>query len=90
LRADQLLRKRSYPIDVIAEPTKVHPHVAATGPTEFRKRLSERGEARLHHGIVFVAAHEPANAPHVRVLLRAPQAATSPRQRARLRIFVVQ
>ena len=31
--ADQLLRERSYPNDVTAGPTKVHPHVAAIGPT---------------------------------------------------------
>src|SRR5439155_14922369 len=41
LQADQLLRERSYPIDVTAAPTKVDPHVAATGPTQVRKRLSE-------------------------------------------------
>src|SRR6516162_8476089 len=47
LQADQLLRKRSYPIDVIAAPPKVHPHVAAIAPTQVRKRLGERGEAKL-------------------------------------------
>jgi hypothetical protein len=38
LQADQLLRERSYPIDVTAGPTKVDPHVAAIGPTQVRKR----------------------------------------------------
>jgi hypothetical protein len=33
LQADQLLRERSYPIDVCAVPPKVDPHVAANGPT---------------------------------------------------------
>ena len=55
-QADQLLRERSHPIDVSAAPPKVHPHVAAVGPTQARKRLSERGELKLRHGIVFVAA----------------------------------
>ena len=31
LQADQLLRERSYPIDVSASPPKVDPHVAAIG-----------------------------------------------------------
>ena len=31
--------------------------VAAIGPTQARKRLSERGDARLIRGIVFVARH---------------------------------
>ena len=70
LQADQLLRKRSYPIDVGAEPPKVHPHVAAIGPTQVRKRLSERGEAKLPLWIVFVARHEHADAPHAVALLR--------------------
>ena len=47
LQADQLLRERSYPVGVSAEPPKVHPHVAAIGPTQLRKRFCERGEARL-------------------------------------------
>jgi hypothetical protein len=34
LQADQLLRERSYPIDVNAAPTKVYPHVAAIGPIQ--------------------------------------------------------
>ena len=62
MQADQLLRKRSYPIDVIAAKTKVYPHVAAIGPTQARKRLRERRDARLI--IVFVAPHDHADAPH--------------------------
>jgi hypothetical protein len=53
LQADQLLRKRWYPIAVTARPTKVHPHVAAIGPTQVRKRLSERRDVSLRQGIVF-------------------------------------
>jgi len=62
LQADQFLRERSYPVGVIAVPPKVHPHVAAIGPTEACKRLSERRDASLRHGIVFVAQREPATA----------------------------
>jgi hypothetical protein len=70
LQADQLLCKRSHPIGVSAGPPKVHPQVAAIGPTQARKRLRERREARLIHGIVFVARHEYADAPHAVALLR--------------------
>jgi hypothetical protein len=70
LQADQFPRERLYPIDVIAAPTKVHPHVAAIDPTQVRKRLRERREARLLHGIVFVVRHEHADAPHAVALLR--------------------
>jgi hypothetical protein len=52
LQADQLLRERSYPIDVTATPTKVHPHIAAINPTQIRKCLRERGEAALIHWVV--------------------------------------
>ena len=41
--------------------TPVHPHVAAIRPTQARKRLRERREARLPHGIVFVTANEHAD-----------------------------
>src|SRR5262249_22414941 len=58
LQADHLPRERSYPIDVTTAPTKVHPHVAAIGPTQVRKRLSERREPSLLRGIVFVAPEE--------------------------------
>jgi hypothetical protein len=54
LQADQLLRERSHPIGVTATPTKVHPHVAAIGPTQVRKRLREQRVAMLLLGIVFV------------------------------------
>jgi hypothetical protein len=70
LQADQLLRERSYPIDVTAAPPKVHPHLAAIGPAQARKRLRERGDERLRQGIVFVARHEHADAPHAVALLR--------------------
>src|SRR5215468_6822105 len=71
LQADQLLRERSYPIVVIAVPPKVHPHVAAIGPTEARKRLNERRNESLRQGIVFVAPHEHADAAYAVALLRA-------------------
>jgi hypothetical protein len=70
LQADQLLRERSYPIDVTAAPPKVRPHVAANGPTQARKRLSERRDVSLPHGIVLVARSEHAHAPHAVALLR--------------------
>src|SRR5262249_32647583 len=69
--ADQLLSERSYPIDVIAVPPKVHPHVAAIDPTQIRNRSSERGNVSLPHGIVFVAPHQHADAAHSVRLLRA-------------------
>jgi hypothetical protein len=71
LDANQFTRARWYPIDVTATPTKVHPQVAAIGPAQARKRLSERREANLQNGIVFVARHEHAGAPHAASLLRA-------------------
>jgi hypothetical protein len=37
LQPDQLLCERPYPIDVTGTPTKVHPDVAADGPTQVRK-----------------------------------------------------
>jgi hypothetical protein len=77
LQTDQLLRERSHPIGVIAVPPKVNPHIAAIGPTQVRKRLSERRDARLIHGIVFVARHEHADALR---LLRARR--ERPRRRA--------
>jgi hypothetical protein len=71
LQADQLLRERSYPIGVITVPSKVHPHVAAIGPTQARERLSERRDVTLKRGIVFVAPHEHADTPYAVALLRA-------------------
>jgi hypothetical protein len=75
LQADQLLCERSHPIDVAAGRTKVHPHVAAIGPTQLRKRLSERRDARLPQGIVIVEPHEHADAPDAVALLRSREAA---------------
>src|SRR5262249_2954863 len=80
LLAGQLLRERSYPIDVIAVPTKIRPHVAGIGPTQVRKRLSERSDASLRHGIVFVGPHEHAAAPDAVALLRPRR--VRPRRRA--------
>jgi hypothetical protein len=80
LQADQLLRERAYPIDVIACPTEVHPHVAAVYPTQVRNRLRERGKATLPLRIVFVKRHERANAPHPLALLCACR--ERPRRRA--------
>jgi hypothetical protein len=68
--ATGLVRERSYPIGIIAVPPKLHPHIAAIGPTQGRKRLREPREARLPHGIVFVAEHEHADAPNAVALLR--------------------
>jgi hypothetical protein len=65
------LRERSYPIAVTAAPPKVDPHVAAIGPTQFHKRLRERGEGSQPHGIVFVAPHEHADPTQSLRLLRA-------------------
>jgi hypothetical protein len=36
--------------------------IATIGPTQVRKRLSERRELKLRHGIVFVERHEHADA----------------------------
>jgi hypothetical protein len=80
LQADQLLRERSYPIDVTVAPTKLHPHVAAVGPTQVRKRLRERREASLIPGIILVARHEHADAPYAVALL--PVRRERPRRRA--------
>jgi hypothetical protein len=71
LQADQLLPERSHPINVRAAPTKVDPHIAAVGPTQARKRLSERGNVSLPQGIGFVVGHEHADAPHAVALLGA-------------------
>jgi hypothetical protein len=73
LRADQLLRERLYPIGVTAAPPRVHSHVAATGPTQVRKRLRERRVDELPPWIVFVERHEHADAPHAVALLRLRQ-----------------
>jgi hypothetical protein len=85
LQADQLLRERSYPIDVTSGPTKVDPHVAAIRPTEARKRLSERRDESLRHGIVFVGEDQHADAPHAVRLLRPHRERPSPRRAAEQR-----
>ena len=77
-QADQLLCERSLPIGVSAAPPEVHPHVAAIGPTQVGKRLSERSVAKRRNEIVSVARAEKADAPHA----PAPRAATPPRSRA--------
>jgi hypothetical protein len=70
LQANQLLRERSYPIDITTAPTKVNSHVAAIGPTQVRKRLSEPRHPSIK-GIVFVESHEHADPTHPAALLRA-------------------
>jgi hypothetical protein len=67
-QANQLLRERSYSI-VIAGPPEVHPHVAAIGPTQVSKRLRERRDHSLRHGIAFVPSHEHADPSHAVALL---------------------
>jgi hypothetical protein len=57
LQANQLLRKRSYSIDVIAGPTKVDTHATAIGPTQICKRLSDRGEDSEPYNADWVRAH---------------------------------
>jgi Protein of unknown function (DUF2924) len=61
-------------------PPNVHPHVAAFGPTQIRKRLSERGEARLN---TRDRSHRPAKvrrcAASGRAVAPAPRSATQPR-----------
>jgi hypothetical protein len=77
LQADQLLRERSQPIGVNAGP-KIHLHVAAIGPTQVHKRLSECRDATVRLGIIFVVRHEHAYTLHRVGLLRPPPAATPP------------
>src|SRR5262249_5195736 len=74
------MRERSYPIAVIALPPKLHPHVAAIGPTQLHKRLSEPRKASLRHGLILIKRHEHADAPHAVALLRACR--ERPRRRA--------
>jgi hypothetical protein len=70
LQTNQLLRERSCPSKVIAVPTKVHPHVAANGPTQVSKGLRKRSEGTLAFSIVFVNRHEHTDAPDAVGLLR--------------------
>src|SRR5262249_41969372 len=55
---------RVHLIAVTTGPTAVHPHVAAIGPTQVRKRLRERREPKLFIRIVFIERPEHADAPH--------------------------
>src|SRR5262249_13769752 len=57
-------------IVVTAGPTKVHPQVAAIGPTQICKRLSEHRVAKLPLRIVFVERQEHADTPDAVALLR--------------------
>jgi hypothetical protein len=70
LQTNQILRECSHPIVVTAGPTKVHPHIAAIGPTPVCKRVSERRVAKLPLRIVFVERQEHANSLHAVALLR--------------------
>jgi hypothetical protein len=70
LHADQFFRQRSRPIGVTVGRTNIHPQVAINDPTQVRKRLRERSEAKLPRGIVFVGPHEHADAPYAVALLR--------------------
>jgi hypothetical protein len=84
LQADQLLCERSYPIAVFAVPPNVHPHVAANGPAQLRKRLSERRDGRPRQGTVFVARYEHTDPAHPAApAAHAPRAA---KQRPRRRV----
>jgi hypothetical protein len=56
------VRERLYPIDVTARPMKVDPHVAAIGPAQVSKRLSERRDVSLRHGIG--RGPQPTTSPH--------------------------
>ena len=51
-------------VDIAGAPAVIDPHVAAVGPTQARKRLSECGEETLRRGIDFIARHEHADASH--------------------------
>jgi hypothetical protein len=87
LQTDQLVRERSYPIDVTAGPPKVNPRLAAIGPTRCGSvmpvsNLYERGVATLPvRIIIFVVRHEHADPPHA-VALLCPRH-HGPRRRAR-------
>jgi hypothetical protein len=54
LHADQLMRERSHPIDVIALPLEVHPHVAAPSVQPKSASACVNAEMCLRQGIVFV------------------------------------
>jgi hypothetical protein len=92
LQTDQLPGERSYPIGVTAAPTKINPHVAAIGPTQFRKRLREPRDDILSRGIVFVAPNEHADASYAFALLRPrhdrPPTAALPNPAMNVRRFI--
>jgi hypothetical protein len=68
LQADQLLYNRWYPIGVAAAPTKVHPQVAAIGPTQVHKchplkplcGAAYRGQGRMGTGCIWPGGQPPA------------------------------
>jgi hypothetical protein len=64
------LRERPYPIYVAATPTNLHPEVPTVDPTTFCNALRELGKFGLSFGIVFLRAHQHANASHALCLLR--------------------
>ena len=66
----QAQQKQMPVVGFIAAPVKVHPHVAAIGPTQVRKDLSEPRVATLPLRIIFVEPHEHADAPDAPGLLR--------------------
>jgi hypothetical protein len=71
LEMNQLFREHPRPVSVASGPTNLHPHVAAIGPTQFRKPLYETGKEGLYLRIAFVPRHEHANPPNAADLLRA-------------------
>ena len=71
LEINQLFREHPQPVNVAAGPTNLHPHVAAIGPTQFRKPLHKTGKEGLYLRIAFVPRHEHADPPQ-------PAAAAAP------------
>jgi hypothetical protein len=71
LQIDQFFREHPRPVDAADGPAKVHPHVAAVGPTQLRKSLHESGELGHSVRIVLSKWHQHSNAPHALALLRA-------------------
>jgi len=61
LDVDQFFRERPHQVNIAAEETNVHLHVAANGPTQARKCPRERRERGL--SIVFAKAREHADPP---------------------------
>jgi hypothetical protein len=71
LQADQLLRERSYPIDVTSAPTKVHPKVASFRPAETAQALCQSHDAGLRLRIILGEARQHAKPPYPLARLRA-------------------